>query len=494
MKGRVKSVLPRVVLCLLALAVMSSIEQFAPNVPASNGNLRRLDTISYEIQESEGAHKEIPKHGDHGTKHGKHDKEEVEPTVDDTDAHDEVKTENVGSKSLAISVPYLTVCAFLTFLALAIVCDDHLCPAIDVICEELGLSDDIAGATLLAFGSSAPEIFMNIAATASGHVGLSLPAILGSAIIAFGIIPPACTFASGTMNLVTWPLLRDSGMYVVSLFLMRMYLDDGDIGLHESGSLTGLYFAYLLLLFVPLLFKKASTHKYHQYHTVNGNAGTADKTPQSIKPEEEDEEALCPAFVGKFIDICSMPINFIFNLTIPSSGNSTGKALLASAVSLVWITLLSNAALETAQMASDVFGLSKTTAGATFLAAGAQIPDLFGSLALAKNGMPAGAISNAVGSQVINVSLGVGAPFLAYNLFYKKDISTGGEEAGMRRLAELLLGVIVVFWMCTLPIMTWVKCCSGQSELNKTKAGILLTVSVVVYTYFVYFQETLLET
>ena len=49
--------------------------------------------------------------------------------------------------------------------ALAIVCDEYLCPAIEEICERLQIPDDVAGATLLALGSSAPEIIVNVAAT-----------------------------------------------------------------------------------------------------------------------------------------------------------------------------------------------------------------------------------------------------------------------------------------------------------------------------------------
>ena len=51
-------------------------------------------------------------------------------------------------------------------VALALVCDEHMCPAIEAICERLAIPDDIAGASLLALGSSAPEIIMNASGTA----------------------------------------------------------------------------------------------------------------------------------------------------------------------------------------------------------------------------------------------------------------------------------------------------------------------------------------
>ena len=47
------------------------------------------------------------------------------------------------------------------FLGLAIVCDDYLCPAIDILCARLRIPDEAAGASFLAFGSAAPEIMIN---------------------------------------------------------------------------------------------------------------------------------------------------------------------------------------------------------------------------------------------------------------------------------------------------------------------------------------------
>ena len=48
------------------------------------------------------------------------------------------------------------------FTALAIVCDDYFVPALERISEELKLSEDVAGATFMAAGSSAPELFTSV--------------------------------------------------------------------------------------------------------------------------------------------------------------------------------------------------------------------------------------------------------------------------------------------------------------------------------------------
>jgi hypothetical protein len=51
------------------------------------------------------------------------------------------------------------------FIGLAIIADDFFCPALDILAEDLGLSDDVAGATLMAAGGSAPELFANLIGT-----------------------------------------------------------------------------------------------------------------------------------------------------------------------------------------------------------------------------------------------------------------------------------------------------------------------------------------
>lgn len=81
-----------------------------------------------------------------------------------------------------------------------------------------------------------------------------------------------------------------------------------------------------------------------------------------------------------------------------------------------YVALLANFALATAENVSIALGLSRVCAGATLLAVGAQIPDVMGSMAMSRQGMSDGAIANAAGSQVANVALGVGLPFMFFSL------------------------------------------------------------------------------
>ncbi|CAB1442153.1 unnamed protein product [Pleuronectes platessa] len=74
------------------------------------------------------------------------------------------------------------LCAVYMFYALALVCDDYFVPSLEKLCERLQLSEDVAGATFMAAGSSAPELFTSVIGVfiTKGDVGVGT--IVGSAV------------------------------------------------------------------------------------------------------------------------------------------------------------------------------------------------------------------------------------------------------------------------------------------------------------------------
>lgn len=60
------------------------------------------------------------------------------------------------------------------FVALAIVCDEFFVPSLGVLTEKLDISDDVAGATFMAAGGSAPELFTSVIGVfiAKSNVGI----------------------------------------------------------------------------------------------------------------------------------------------------------------------------------------------------------------------------------------------------------------------------------------------------------------------------------
>lgn len=66
-----------------------------------------------------------------------------------------------------------------SFIGLAIVCDEFFQPALEKISEVLNLSPDVAGATFLAAGSSAPELFTSLADAFGDASSIGMGTIVG---------------------------------------------------------------------------------------------------------------------------------------------------------------------------------------------------------------------------------------------------------------------------------------------------------------------------
>jgi hypothetical protein len=96
------------------------------------------------------------------------------------------------------------------FYALALVCDEFFVPSLDVITEKLGISPDVAGATFMAAGGSAPELFTSIIGVFIAQSDVGIGTIVGSAVFNILFVIAACAFAAKeALSLTAWPLIRD---------------------------------------------------------------------------------------------------------------------------------------------------------------------------------------------------------------------------------------------------------------------------------------------
>ena len=68
------------------------------------------------------------------------------------------------------------------FTGLAVICDEYFVPSLEVLAEKLDVSDDVAGATLMAAGGSAPELFTSIIGGFIARSDVGFSTIVGSAV------------------------------------------------------------------------------------------------------------------------------------------------------------------------------------------------------------------------------------------------------------------------------------------------------------------------
>ncbi|KAJ0006551.1 hypothetical protein NQD34_013824 [Periophthalmus magnuspinnatus] len=135
------------------------------------------------------------------------------------------------------------------FIALAIVCDEFFVPALTVITEKLAISDDVAGATFMAAGGSAPELFTSIIGVFISHSNVGIGTIVGSAVFNILFVIGMCAiFSKEILNLTWWPLFRDVSFYILDLIMLIIFFLDNIISVWESVLLLSAYAAYVVFM------------------------------------------------------------------------------------------------------------------------------------------------------------------------------------------------------------------------------------------------------
>ncbi|XP_070537961.1 sodium/potassium/calcium exchanger 3-like isoform X2 [Ptychodera flava] len=135
-----------------------------------------------------------------------------------------------------------------SFIALAIICDDFFVPSLEVISEKLELSEDVAGATFMAAGSSAPELFTSVAGVAQ-ETDVGVGTIVGSAVFnILIIIALSAALAGKVLNLDWRPLARDSIFYALSIACFIGFSWDAKVEVWEAVILLVLYIIYIIVM------------------------------------------------------------------------------------------------------------------------------------------------------------------------------------------------------------------------------------------------------
>ncbi|KAK7929337.1 hypothetical protein WMY93_005732 [Mugilogobius chulae] len=135
------------------------------------------------------------------------------------------------------------------FIALAIVCDEFFVPALTVITEKLEISDDVAGATFMAAGGSAPELFTSVIGVFVSHSNVGIGTIVGSAVFNILFVIGMCAlFSKEVLNLTWWPLFRDVSFYIVGLLMLIYFFLDNQITVWESVGLLSCYTSYVTFM------------------------------------------------------------------------------------------------------------------------------------------------------------------------------------------------------------------------------------------------------
>ncbi|KAG7333241.1 hypothetical protein KOW79_003376 [Hemibagrus wyckioides] len=186
------------------------------------------------------------------------------------------------------------------FVSLAIVCDEFFVPTLGVITKKLEISDDVAGATFMAAGGSAPELFTSLIGVFISHSNVGIGTIVGSAVFNILFVIGMCALFSREMLYLTWwPLFRDVSFYILDLIMLIIFFLDNTIMWWESIMLVAGYAIYVYFMKYNVQIEQAFKAQLRRHKNIvkvipveepeKDNGTTVD---DNSTPEPEDKNRL----------------------------------------------------------------------------------------------------------------------------------------------------------------------------------------------------------
>merc|ERR1719230_921222 len=180
-----------------------------------------------------------------------------------------------------------------------------------------------------------------------------------------------------------------------------------------------------------------------------GENGAEKLEDEDEKKEEEEEEDEGGSPIAAAL---ARPLFLAFEVSIPNCSlpHNKGRYLLTFTMSIVWIGVLSYFLVTWASKLGCLWGVHPAIMGVTFLAAGTSVPDAIGSLLVARDGQGDMAVSNAIGSNVFDILLGLGLPWTIATLIYRGQAGITVDAENLVPLSFILVGTLVAVYVVAL--------------------------------------------
>ena len=218
--------------------------------------------------------------------------------------------------------------------------------------EEKGISPHIIGVTIVAFGTSLPELLVSIISSFQGYNDLALGNIVGSNISNIGLVLAVSTFIFYyVLNTNIDPdedANNDSYVMLLAVILLFLFSKDKEISQNEGVFLFALYVIYIIWL----------------YKRTNSNRTEIDKVEKT---------------------------SYIF---------LTGG--------LVALLVGAQLTVDSAVSIATLMGISEIVIGLSVVAVGTSLPELAGTISAARMGHKEIAVGNVIGSNIANIFLVMG--------------------------------------------------------------------------------------
>ena len=252
----------------------------------------------------------------------------------------------------------LSILTLIAGLVVLVFAGDYLVRGAVALAEKLSIDPLIIGLTIVAFGTSAPELFVSVQAAFDGVSGIAIGNIIGSNIANVFLV-------LGAPALLMSISCREDGLgvsLVVMLVLTAMLMV-----MMWFGPLSRLDGAILLVMIAGYLAWQVRAARKHQLASM---------------PDYHDEVA-----------------------NVPHENWKTALFIVGGLIGLpigAWLTV------ESASHIARLLGASETVIGLTIVAIGTSLPELVTSMMAAWRKSGAVMIGNVVGSNIFNIGLILG--------------------------------------------------------------------------------------
>ncbi len=276
---------------------------------------------------------------------------------------------------------------------------DYLVESASRLAEMFGVSELVIGLTIVAVGTSVPEIASSVLAAMQGSPELALGNIIGSNISNIALVLGVSALIS-TVRVQGDVVKRDAQMLLASSILLLVVLFNGLVSSVEG--------ALLLLLFVA----------YSAF---------------VLKKKEKLKQYGFNEFVHYFIkmhyvrDVTEKSAGFLHSF-FSGKGRRHAVELREFAIifgSIVVVVFSANLFVTGAIGIAEAFNVGESFIGLTVVAIGTSVPELSVSLSAAKKGKGNLMVGNIVGSNISNTLLVLGLAAFAGPLSFSGEVLSG---------------------------------------------------------------------
>lgn len=304
----------------------------------------------------------------------------------------------------------LQIVIFLIGLAVLSWSADRFVYGASALAKNIGVSPMMIGLTIVAMGSSAPEIVVSVTASLSGSPDTAVGNAIGSNITNIALVL-GITALIKPLQVSSGTLKREFPLLFAMCLLAVYVLHDQMFTFNEGAFLIGMFFVVL------------------------AGMGWLSVYVEKGDKLADDNESEIP------------------------TGVSTSVAVLWVLVGLVMLPLSAHFLVESAVFIAKYFGISDLVIGLTIIALGTSLPELAACIAGVLKGEDDLAMGNIIGSNIFNVLAVLGMPgLIAPGLI---------DPAAATRDMYVMLGLTVMLLVFSFNFV-------GTRRINRVEASILL--------------------